>query len=413
MCLGQHDQRMAQHPLHKMQTPRQLLADIRNAVPYRFPGPKSLERINGSLADKAAAELGWWDIITSAKQLQLSKHPSTQEFIDYYTLCLAAHHSTVASFVPTDVDTKIRRHIWRYASAPGIIDKMCAIFMHAVETWDRQTVSARSISDAIDGPISGLDGEWLSVAIPAMLAADKHGLSERAEALWQWIEQEVQRQARIFQRSLQDEDHVRMLKLAAILCHNAGDIDQGIDSNAAGPQYHQRLQSIAGLAKIKEEDSDSRFNGLFFIAAQIYKHCMAKEFHRHYPLREMKILREHQDFAFPISPFLEDWGALLAQHTYFNEEQRIEVLGGLIHACDVVNNQDGYQRAIHGFLNNDEREELISHLPVNLSQRLRQDDLARHLDLSAEDFAAEKTKDLFDLVPELNPDRIQYYLKDK
>jgi hypothetical protein len=31
-----------------------------------------------------------------------------EQLQDYFALCLACHHATVATFVPTDVDTKIR-----------------------------------------------------------------------------------------------------------------------------------------------------------------------------------------------------------------------------------------------------------------------------------------------------------------
>src|SRR5438046_876031 len=33
----------------------------------------------------------------------------------YFELCLAAHHATVASFVPTDVDNQIRFRLWHPA----------------------------------------------------------------------------------------------------------------------------------------------------------------------------------------------------------------------------------------------------------------------------------------------------------
>ena len=72
---------MAKHPLHKMIAPRHLISQIRSAVPYRFPGPKNLERINGSLANKAYAPLGWWDIITSAKGISSGYQPLSATII--------------------------------------------------------------------------------------------------------------------------------------------------------------------------------------------------------------------------------------------------------------------------------------------------------------------------------------------
>ena len=43
-----------------------------------------------------------------------------EQLQDYFALCLACHHATVATFVPTDVDTKIRGIVWRESRDPDV-----------------------------------------------------------------------------------------------------------------------------------------------------------------------------------------------------------------------------------------------------------------------------------------------------
>lgn len=419
---------MAKHPLHSMIAPRLLLSQVRNTVPFVFPGTKDLERIHGSLADKTKGFMGWQDILTSAKQFKLSKNPSTPEYYDYFALCLAAHHATVASFVPTDVDSKIRRHLWHHVSSKGMVEKMWRMVQNA-RAWDQSPVAARSIIDSEHGAVSGLDGEYLSIMIPAAHAALKFKLTKLCDEIWQEIEKEIEREVLIFKKALQDSDHIRILKLSAILTHNAGDIDQGLNSCNSQPALENKRQHIARMA----HENDAVYQGYFSLAARIYKTCMAQEFHRHYPLREIRILRQHHDFRLPMGPFLDNWGYMLAQHPLLSNDDAYEILDGLVHACEVVPNQEGYYRAISGFLRGldaahahsthtahdtdtqdqqgNRKDELVARLPIHLFNTWRSELMKKHQLMTAEEFTEIRITQLREEIPEMNPQSVSYYLK--
>ncbi len=56
---------------------------------------------------------GWLNILLEPKLLSLLPRcdaPTEQQRVNYFALCLASHFATVASYVPTDVDSKIRGH---------------------------------------------------------------------------------------------------------------------------------------------------------------------------------------------------------------------------------------------------------------------------------------------------------------
>ncbi|NRA37169.1 MAG: hypothetical protein HRU15_03445 [Planctomycetes bacterium] len=399
---------MAKHPLHSMIIPRTLVSHVRNTVPFLFPGPKDLERVHGSLADKARGHMGWHDILTSAKQFKLSKNPTTPEYYDYFALCLAAHHATVASFVPTDVDTKIRRHLWHHVSSKGMVEKMWRIVQGAM-AWDQSPVAARSVVDEELGPVSGLNGEYLSIMIPAAHAANKFKLTELCDEIWTEIENEIERESNILKNALQAGDHLRILKLSAILAHNAGDIDQGLNSCTSHPYLEARRQHISRMA----HENNTVYHGYYNLAARIYKACMAREFHRNYPLRDIRILRHHNDFRLPMSPFLDDWGYMLATHGSLTEDDRYDILDGLVHACEVVKDQEGYYRAISGFIRglDGQKTDIIDRLPIHLIQSWRSELMKKNQFMTAEEYQQQCIDHMKEEIPEMNPQSISYYLK--
>src|SRR5262245_32726175 len=52
----------------------------------------------------------------------------------YLRLLLAAHHLTVATFVPTDVDTRVRHHHWQGLEADRL-EAACAV-VDEVAAWE-------------------------------------------------------------------------------------------------------------------------------------------------------------------------------------------------------------------------------------------------------------------------------------
>ena len=101
--------------------------------------------------------------------------------------------------------------------------------------WDVSKVSKRflSIKEVDNGnPISGHDGEWLGVMIGALGSFIKRNNIQRVKEIDEWIHNELQRESKAFNylTSLKSSPQVdtAMLKLAAIMTHNVGDVDQGL-----------------------------------------------------------------------------------------------------------------------------------------------------------------------------------------
>jgi hypothetical protein len=77
-------------------------------VQDQFPSSQSCSR----LSTMSTSENGWKVILNSQSLPVSSESPSENDRVDYFTLCLACHFATVATYVPTDVDSKIRGHCW-------------------------------------------------------------------------------------------------------------------------------------------------------------------------------------------------------------------------------------------------------------------------------------------------------------
>jgi hypothetical protein len=84
--------------------------------------------------------------------------------------------------------------------------------------------------------------------------------------------------------------------------------------------------------------------GRFSLAVRVYQFTgLSAEGHRHYPLRGVKVLRRSEATLLPLCPFLDEWGAVVAQL-----EESHEVLAALVNGCFKVQGQQGYYRAIAG-----------------------------------------------------------------
>ena len=84
--------------------------------------------------------------------------------------------------------------------------------------------------------------------------------------------------------------------------------------------------------------------GRFANAVRVYQQTgLTADGHRHYPLRAVKGLRRSAATLLPLSPFLDEWGGVVAQM-----EESSEVLAALVTGCEKVPGQQGYYRAIAG-----------------------------------------------------------------
>ncbi len=264
----------------------------------------------------------------------------------YFALCLAAHHATVASFIPTDVDSKIRGLLWRDNRDAESRVRMFEFALQAMH-WPMEGISKRYTQHAGLGPVSGHNGEQLSVLLGALQVFLQQSDSVQAERAMTAIGEELRREAIEFQTARDTKGlELDVLRLSAYLTHNAGDVDQGFSYWPNAPQYEAPKKEFARLA----HENTKAFGGIFADAAKIYKKVMAPEGHRNYPLRSIKALRQSEDLLLPQSPFLDEWGGLVARHPSLDEQARADVLGALVVGSRKLNGQRGYYRAIRGML---------------------------------------------------------------
>jgi hypothetical protein len=330
--------------------PRTLVQLVRVGAPYVLDGTHArlceLPATGGArLHQHGFHPLGWWSILMHAGLLEAQAEPTPEARTDYFALCLAAHWATVASYVPTDVDAKIRHALWFEGQPPGELAIMRDLAL-ALSGWDVRGFSARSVEVEGFGAVSGHDGERLSVQAGGLLGLLAAGDVEGAASLEAAIDGELAREAAAFDRVARSKgDERRLCGLATVLTHNAGDVMQGLAAKSGRHVGEAQKLRFGELARERFE----RYGGAFGRAAAIYRELLAGEGHRHYPLREEKLLRAHPDLLLPFGPFLDEWGARLATWPRWSSAQRASVVGALLEGCRKVKGQEGYFRALAGF----------------------------------------------------------------
>ena len=356
--------------------PRTLVGEVRSAAPFLFDGSQPAPG-PGRLADLARHPLGWRAILAAADRLEATPDPSPAERTDYFALCLAAHFATVATYVPTDVDAKIRGALWLDQRDPGELARMRDLAL-ALRGWDVRGVSARIVEIDEIGPVSGHDGELLSVWCGGMLGLLAAGDVAGAARLEAAIDEELDREAQAFAALQQAPGReMDLLRLATVLTHNAGDVVQGLEGKAASGTGAREKARFADLARERFD----RYGGAFGRAAALYRAVLAAEGHRNYPLRATKLLRAHPDLLLPIGPCLDDWGARLATWPAWGAAERAEVLAALVAGCRKVPGQESYYRALAGFdgahRGGIESEELAARLGTAARRGLKDAELRR------------------------------------
>jgi hypothetical protein len=339
--------------------PRTLLGFVRVAVPWleQRPPPAPPPGDDGArLAPLAFHPLGWQRVLAQAGRLAAQERPTPAAITDYFALCLAAHWATAASYVPTDVDAKIRDALWLDQPDPAELATMVELARQLRE-WDVSELSARRVDSARwggPGVVGGHDGERLSVLAGALAAHRARGASEAADVLEQDIDAELSREAAAWSALRQAAARARpgdtaagvaWLRLAALLAHNAGDVNQGLAGRAG------KKGGAAARARFGEllQREPARYGGAFAQAGIVYRALLAAEGHRNYPLREVPALRRDPALLLPLGPCLDEWGANVARHPGLQAEERVAVVEALVAGCRRVPGQSGYYRALAGF----------------------------------------------------------------
>jgi hypothetical protein len=264
------------------------------------------------------------------------------EATGYFALLLASHYVTVATFVPTDVDSCIRHHAWVEADSERLARQLDVVDRTAV--WDARAVSARTVADPEMGDaISGHDGEWLSVRAGALgraLVLEDDAAIERSTAA---IEASLAHQAAVY-RALEAKPEMLadLLRAATVLAHNAGDLSRVVEQWPKGLRIEPYRDRWIKLG----HDRADRFGGAFARAGALNKALTATENHRFLALRAPRALRRSRELLLPIGPFFDDWGARIAKSDLLEHEDRAAVVEALLETHLRGPEQQGCLRAL-------------------------------------------------------------------
>ncbi|MHC4895268.1 MAG: hypothetical protein ACYTFV_18400 [Planctomycetota bacterium] len=384
--------------------PATLAAQVEVGAPYLFDSacPRFDElgaATDGArLFELAAAPLGWWRCVLESERLKARPSPSPQEVTDYFALCLAAHWASAPSYVPTDVDAKIRRALWRDQSDEAERERMRSLALGTGD-WDVRGFSARTVEVDGEQTLGGHDGERLSVWCGALVDAWRgakrgDGVAEGwRDRLTAAVDTELAREARAIELlAAEPGRELELLEAAAIATHNVGDVNQGLG---------------VGSKPRPPADLVERFGD---VAARLYRELLASEGHRHYPLRAARVLRVDPVLQLPVPPMLDGWGGRVATYDgrlgSFGAAQRAEVVAALVEGVRRIPGQRGYQRALAGFEQAHPggfaESEFAERLPAATRKALAKGPLRKELDTGRRAFEsalAKATRKLLRAVP--------------
>jgi hypothetical protein len=304
--------------------PETLISQVRGTLPYlesRLPAAEP-----GRLIELGHSPDGFLRILANWENMLRPGLRPEEQLQDYFALCLSCHHATVATFVPTDVDTKIRGIVWRESRDPDVLRPMLRLAL-ASRAWTEDGISIRAVRG-----VSGHNGEqWSAIAggLGYLLELGDTVSAEEAQAA---IEAEIDREQAVFDACAAEADaELDLLRLSMTLSHNRGDLTQGMG-------FWKRTALTAPVME------HLAVRGRFSLAVRVYQFTgLSAEGHRHYPLRAVKVLRRSPATLLPLCPFLDEWGGVVAQL-----EESHEVLAALVGGCHKIPGQQGYYRAIAG-----------------------------------------------------------------
>ncbi|MGD0131624.1 MAG: hypothetical protein ABSE57_06240 [Bryobacteraceae bacterium] len=336
------------------------MAQVSNTAPFleaRLPPAEP-----GHLIHLGSSPDGFLRILANWRNMLSDNLTPEEQLQSYFALCLACHHATVGTFVPTDVDTKIRGILWSESRDPDVLRPMLRLAL-ASRAWTEDGVSVRSVRG-----VSGHDGEhWSAIAggLGRMLEIGDQVSAEEAQAA---IEAEIDREQAVFDAVAAERDaELDLLRLSMTLAHNRGDLTQGMGFWKKTPLTTPLMEHFAE-------------RGRFALAVRIYQHTgLSTEGHRHYPLRTVKALRRSSNTLLPLSPFLDEWGTVVAQM-----EESAEVLAALVTGCKRVQGQQGYYRAIAGMLaaSSGAFERAAARMPTGARNLLREAEMRKLISVS-------------------------------
>lgn len=351
-------------------TPKNLLAQARNTAQWALEPGFTTHGYQAALLSANALEQTW-------------ETPDGR--FDYFRMLLAAHYTTCGTFVPTDVDNRIRFHEWQAWNTEDELRRGVAILDEAA-AWPVCEVSEGVTTDEVYGALSGHDGEWLGVRAGALGRAHAIGASELAATLRDQIDAELVREAKLLQRLLVSPG--RELEALGAICsiaHNIGDLARVCDQWAAkGDAQHVDRVRYTAIPK----QAVAPFGAFFLRVGEAYKDLLTDSNHRYLPLREPRGLRQARDMLKSFGPFLDGWGEKIGRHPLLTERDHGEILAALLAGHERAPEERGYPRAIAG-LNRALKggvDKLAADVPARLRKVLRAGALRPMLDLDARRF---------------------------
>ena len=316
--------------------PTRLRAQVENTAAWALAGPTG-----GAFSYRRR--------ILDADAVEADEGP----LLRYFGLLLAAHHTTCATFVPTDVDVRIRFHVFEEIDDEETLLAACDVVDEADE-WDVPSVSARTLAIAERpdlGVLAGHDGEWFSVRAGALGRALVLRASKAEARLVERIDAELAREREVLRHLTETKNVLDLLRATTIVAHNLGDLSRVVD---AWPKAVPETSLRAKYTRLGHTGAHAEF----VRAGMINKLLMADENHRFLPLREARALRRSRAHLLPIGPFFDAWGRGIGRDTEVEDGARVEetfqerdvgeIVGALLEVHLRRGTEEGCLRALAG-----------------------------------------------------------------
>lgn len=278
-----------------------LLSQVRNTAPYLW----DLKIKNLSPA--------WLQPLFIAENQEFA-----EDSVDNYRFQLVCHWATVATYVPTDVDSKIRSKLWKPQLGTEVFRAFAQV-IHEARLWPvhevtrRGTLTPFATKEAHPQILSGHWGEWFTVAAAAYCALRKRD-PETAQGIRTQIEADILLHEQCLAQSWDANDAQLFSKISYNCAHNFGDLDRVLDLWNLPVDDELRISSYKVMhPSTASQSTVVQRRELWMAAQQVNDECMAPENGRHFALRRPKSLRRRFEYQLPLSPFLEDWGIALSQ----------------------------------------------------------------------------------------------------